>query len=286
MRRFYFLLVLLMPLLSPAQSISPQRVAKLKASTVQVSVEGSLQTGSGFFISASGEILTCWHIIEPALKLDSASGRVIFKKIYIRFADGEKQEVIIPEVFYNKLYLNAVQADYCLLTPVKTLTKNFSWFKLGDLTKINEGQELYSCSYPVNTAIPFISKGILSNKFIDSSAYIMIGSTKQPIKREAALLDMVMNAGQSGAPVIVFGATPEEDEVIGIANFLLSPYGYSLDKLSSTYADEKINDNDAMMAALSNSVKQFAEVFGNSTTGISACLSINVFLRDVRVLKK
>ena len=135
MRKFLLFLICV-PLCVFSQSISPERVTKIKAATVRVTIEGIAAPGSAFFISASGELLTCWHVIEPAFLRDSLGNMRSLRKIYIEESNGNKSEVSIPLSFYQKLYLNARGMDYCLLAPVKPFTKPMTFYKPGDLAQM------------------------------------------------------------------------------------------------------------------------------------------------------
>ncbi len=289
--RKIFLLLWLCPLFALSQSLSPERVAKIKSATVRVSIEGSRETGTAFFISASGELLTCWHVIEPALRRDSVGNLVRILPIYIQSADGTKTQVSIPAVFYQQLYLSARSNDYCLLSPVKPFTKTVIFFNPGNLSKVAEGQEVYTCGYPNGMAQPFISKGILSTKYIDSSTYIIKNGVEKKLNREVALLDLTLNKGNAGGPIITLGTTIADDEVIGIADLMITPFGQTAEEIQvisnakSTTADTD-DPGAAAMGIVLSSMKLVSSVINNSTHGISACLSLNQFLNDIKTLKK
>ena len=74
-----------------SQSLSPERVAKIKSATVRVIVEGGISIGTGFFINDKGLIITCWHVVLPALQ----NG----KRTYIQFNNNETVEVGIPNIY-------------------------------------------------------------------------------------------------------------------------------------------------------------------------------------------
>jgi len=290
MRKILFF-ILLCPLFTFSQSLSPGRVAKIKSVTVHVSIEGSRETGTAFFISASGELLTCWHVIEPALHRDSLGNLVSISPIYIQSAEVAKTQVSIPAVFYKQLYISARSNDYCLLSPVKPFTKPVIFFNPGNLNKVPEGQEVYTCGYPNSMPQPFISKGILSTKYIDSSTYVLKNGIQKKINREVALLDLTLNKGNAGGPIIALGATINDDEVIGIADLLVTPFGQTSEEIQviSTAKATTADTDDpgaAAMGIVLSSMKLVSSVINNSTHGISACLSLNQFLNDIKLLKK
>ncbi len=281
MRKFLLFLICV-PLFVFSQSITPERVTKIKTATVRVTIEGIAATGSAFFISASGELLTCWHVIEPAFLRDSLGNMRSLRKIYIEEANGTKSEVSIPLSFYQKLYLNARGIDYCLLAPVKPFAKPKIFYKPGDFNKVPEGQELYSCGYPVGMEQPFLFKGVLSTRYIDSSTYYFSKGVQQKIYRDVGLLNLSLNKGCSGGPIIKPGATINDDEVVGIANFMISPYGQSLEEMYSL-SNVATEPNTSPMI---NVIKLFSAVAANVTNGMSSCLSINHFINDIQLLQK
>ncbi len=258
-------------------------MAKVKAATVRISIEGSPSTGTGFFISAAGNLLTSWHVIEPAFIRDSMGNVAGLRKMYMQTANGQKTELSIPLNFYQKLYLSARSNDYCLLSPVKRPDKPVAFFKTGDFTKVPEGQEVYTCGYPLGMLQPFISRGILSTRYIDSSTYITsVDGLQKKIYRDAALLDLALNKGGSGGPVIIPGATAADDQVIGIANFVLGPFGQATEELSAITENPGAESGSPMR----NTLSLFSLIISNTTNGISGCLSINHFLKDIQSLSK
>jgi hypothetical protein len=113
-----------------------------------------------------------------------------------------------------------------------------------------------------------------------------LNSIKKPVYRELSLADITMNIGQSGGPILLAGSN-EEEFVIGIANFLLSPLGRSLEILQTNYGGDKNRDSDdALKVQLSNSITLFSDLFNNMTTGISTFTSIKPFLTDISTINK
>lgn len=279
--------IVLFPLFSRAQSIPEARINRIKTRTVKIFVDGIDLSSSGFYISSSGEVLTCWHTIEPAFHFDSASCKMTLGKIYVQtYPELQKIEYSIPLNFYQKLNASAVANDYCVLTPVKPLVIPVPFFQMGNYDKVLEGQEILSCGYPNGSNLPMINKGIVSSKYIDSSAFMLLNSIKKPVYRELSLADITMNIGQSGGPILLAGSN-EEEFVIGIANFLLSPLGRSLEILQTNYGGDKNRDSDdALKVQLSNSITLFSDLFNNMTTGISTFTSIKPFLTDISTINK
>lgn len=264
-----------------SSSLTRERIDRLKKSVVKISIEESTATGTGFFISENGALLTCWHVITPAIVHDSLGIR--FRKIFIEMTNGSKIEVGIPLIFFEKERLNeqAVSYDFCILVPTKKINSNFSALKLGDYNIANEGDDIYACGYPLGLPYQFVSKGILSTKFVDTVLLHKNNLPDTKVTRNSALLDLTINKGNSGGPIIRIGRTIDEDVVIGIANFNINPFGSTAELLNN---ELKNRDNIVLPTGISltESMKLFSNAIIYSSNGISGCVSINHFLLSTR----
>lgn len=263
-----------------AQSIDPLRISAITKATVKVTVEGSATTGTGFYIAPTGELLTSWHIIESAF-VTGADGKVTVRPIYIEESSGRKREVSVPLLFFNKLYVKAVENDYCMLAPVTKDGSQVPFLKTGDFSKLVSGQELYAAGFTTGSNQLFISKGWFMNRFTDS-AFATNGGNR--IKREAALMDITTSLPFSGGPVIRPGLTPADDEVVGWISFISSPYGHELNKLTNAFGNSRGKDENG--DDIPSTVFQLLNnLFNTATTHISAFYSINTFLKDVKSIQ-
>jgi hypothetical protein len=67
MKKHTLLLIGFLPLFINAQSLSIDRINKIKNATVRILLaDGS--SGTGFLIGDKGTIATCWHVIDTAYK--------------------------------------------------------------------------------------------------------------------------------------------------------------------------------------------------------------------------
>lgn len=267
-----------------SQSLTKDRINKLKHSVVKISIEGSTSTGTGFFISSNGDVLTCWHVIEDALIKDSIGNLVNVKKIYMDIYDGQRKELQIPSVFFNGLNMNAVSNDFCLLSPpLNSFNIKVSFLKIGNFDNIQEGDEVYTSGYPLGLPYQFISRGTLSTKYIDSTLiYQRKGFPDIKIKKSVALLDLTINKGNSGGPIVRLGKHTEDDEVIGIADFLINPFGKNAERLNEEMNMDKMNYKLPSGVSLTDAMKLFSNAIIYSSNGISGCVSINHFLQVLK----
>jgi len=282
----HYLTILLILVLSSqnfgqSTSLNKERISKLKRSVGKISIEGDPSTGTGFFFTVDGAIMTCWHVIKSAIVTDSLYRLKEVKRIFFERATGEKVEVGIPDVFFTikALNENAVVYDFCVLFPIKPVT-DFSWLSLGNFDDIDEGDDIYTCGYPLGLKYQFVSKGILSTKIVDS-VYYFDGSPHNKLPRSLALLDLTINKGNSGGPIVKIGDTIDEDKVIGIANFNINPFGSTAESLNQ---ELKKGQNVVLPTgvSLTESMILFSNAITYSSNGISGCVSINHFLQSAR----
>ena len=81
-----------------------------------------------------------------------------------------------------------------------------------------------------------------------------------------------MNKGNSGGPILKIGST--EDEVIGIATFILNPYANTSQELSNLSANLGVDIEFGGISQVKVN-KLFADAVTNNSIGISGCVSIN-----------
>lgn len=264
-----------------AQSLSPERVTKVKDCTVKITIEGSNATGTGFFVNSNGTLLTCWHVIEPAIVRDPQTHTITdIKKIFIHLSSKEILEVGISKIFFNKSYVQAIAYDYCMLSPLNKQHSIFPYLKIGNFNNTPEGQEVYTCGYPLGINQQFISKGILSTKYVDSSNSVVRNGQLTKMPRSQALLDLTLNKGNSGGAIIKIGQTVNDDEVIGIADFIINPIGGNAEELI-----EQLQQNSGSVfisgVDTNNMFANIIQLLNNTSIGVSGCISINHFLSDL-----
>lgn len=206
---------------------------------------------------------------------------MLLKKLEIEMWDGKRYEYGIVKDYWDTEagIRGSVLFDYCLLgsLPRKISPKNFAVLQIGNFSNVEEGDAVYSCGYPLGIAQQFVSTGILSTKWKDVG-YFNGDSTR----RDVAWLDLTMNRGNSGGPIIKFGKKPEDDKVIGIATFILNPSAHysealieHLGKNSSQFSIGGVNQFDIQA--------NFAKAIANNSIGVSGCISIDHFKITIKV---
>lgn len=290
MKRWTVLLVLLIPIYLNSQSLGSERIERLNKAVVQIYID-TVAAGTGFFINEKGHVATNYHVIKPALKIDKKTSNYLGRKrIYIHLQNGEKIEANIPLFFLGKGHKNAVLYDYISLVPIKKPNSRFETLKIGTWKDINEGDEIYACGFPFGIQQRVISKGMLSTKYQYESGYSLEQIQISSVKVNAAWLDMTMNRGNSGGPVLLMGKNYKKDKVIGMASFILNPYGEQSEYLAKYFTNPETKHTFPFFVNQDfSSTELFAlittSLAGNSL-GVSACISIDYLQEGLEELAK
>ncbi len=250
-------------------------------------MDDSISVGTGFFVSKEGDVATCWHVVASRLSVDERNGRIL-SKIQIELNNGAKYNVGIHNYYINKGNKDAQIYDYCLLVITDRIKSAFDYYNLGSFETVNEGDYVYSCGYPLGIQQQFISSGIFSTKWKDSIKWREPNAknqldTIQTFNREVAWMDLTLNRGNSGGPIILFGNNPKDDFVIGISSFILNPYAKPADEIlihNSRFRNGGGSVFDGISANKVNSL--FAEAIAYNSIGISGCISIDYLKKTLK----
>lgn len=264
--------------ISESQSVSPERISKIKSATARITIDSSNSVGTGFFVNQKGGLLTCWHVIRPAFL------KKPFKKIFVQLNTGEKLEYGIPDIPLNDsdFIKSCIIYDFCFLVPAKPDIRLFSFLNIGNYSDLSEGDGVYTCGYPLGISQQFVSQGIVSTKYQDTISYSKSNILKDKELRNQSLLDLTLNKGNSGGAVV---KTPEEDRVIGIADFIIIPYGQSVDNLYN-YSQNQNADIAIMGISTMKAYQLFSGALSEASNGISGCVSIEYFLKSFQTVQK
>lgn len=254
------------------QSLGKERITMLRESVVRILIEGTA-VGTGFFISEKGWVATCYHVIAPALKYDSAGVKI--SKIEIETYSGEKVEAgIFVPILQHEGRFNAFVHDYALIAPKQKLKSPARFLIPGTTADFEEGDEVYTAGYPLGIKEQFVSKGIISTIWDNKVTLKAPGLPDTTVTSKAAYLDMTLNKGNSGGPIIKMGAFPEDDRVIGIATFILNPYANLSEQLLQIYNNQQgvflvngFNQNEGTKVAL--------QAIANNSIGVSGMYFID-----------
>lgn len=260
--------------------VDPEIIKELKNSTVQILIDGT-PSGTGFFVSEKGEIVTNYHVVDLAkLEIDTR-GRIL-NKLEILTREKNKFTVQFNSYYINKGLKDSQAYDYCLLQVVaKSNSTKFPFLKLGSLADIQEGQEILTCGYPFGIDEQFLSKGLLSTKWKEKRYQLNQKETGELIVtdsfyRDVAYLDLTTNKGNSGGAIAIV-TKDNRLLVIGIASFILTPAAQQSEELL-----KKIDYLKTQMAFMAG-IDVLAELYNlalatsNNSVGISGLISIDYF---------
>lgn len=261
-----------------SQEQTVERLLKIKRSTVQILINNEPK-GTGFLVSEDGMLLTNWHVIEiqnNGLKTLKLADFINIKAITYK---NDTIDFKFINEFFSPKYFNEAQAfDFCILTPKKRL-KVEHFLIIGSSKEILEGTTVYTCGYPLNLKVPFISTGMLSTKFDENISVNGVVS-----KRNLMYLDLTLNPGNSGGALMVMGNTPQEDKVIGIVSFIVTPFFQEINSFND-YVDKmrKKGSVSIMGVDFLEFAKNVNSTLNANSVGISGSISIDC-IKDI--LKK
>lgn len=261
---------------SSAQTLSLERVKKIKSSTVRITIAGVPVSGTGFFITDNGLLLTCFHVISPSYVNKGDS--IYFRQIYITTYTGQTYEYgIVNGMKSDTNFAKTCQAfDFAVLAPVKPYKIKMPFLNLGSMENVLEGSEIYTSGYPLTLKDQFLSKGIVAAKNVDSFNILTTKTGEYRMPRNQALLDLTLNPGNSGGAIMKVASRVEEDEVIGIADFIVNPIAPYVASLTNMFQEVAQKGSIALMGI--DPVKMyslFTNIMANTSVGISGCVSIN-----------
>nr|WP_298997261.1 serine protease [uncultured Allomuricauda sp.] len=274
MKKLFVLLIL--PFLVHSQSLGKERIRLLDNSIVRIYIENQV-SGTGFMVNKNGLVATCHHVVYPAFIWNAKNKYAGMKKIFVEFDDGEKIEVKPTNHFLNNQtgYYDGKALDVMLLKLQSTPNFEYEILKMSKWDTVNEGDAIYTCGFPLSINVRFISKGVLSTKWIKDYDMFSNGKLFKNYEISAAWADITLNRGNSGGPIIKMGKKPKEDVVIGLASFLHNPGGNDAEKFSKAYRDA-FNKTDNKGAK--GLYKQWELVFNsvsNNSLGISGIISVD-----------
>ncbi len=244
---FYYASVVCTPL-------NPDMIDRIKKATVYIKVvhdfpltgDQVTTTGSGFFISKYGHIITNYHVVQPQISIYNLNIPAPVKELQVICNSGRKDYVVMPAVLLNRDEENDIailKISDTLLTPFLTIDSKEELF---------ETMSLWVFGYPSGDQITVIQRGpeiTVSKGAISSLRHDDCGNLSH------IQIDAQVNAGNSGGPVI-----NEKGMVIGVVRMILNtgvnfviPCRYIDSLISKTPIEKKYIDTALLHVTLTPS---------------------------------
>ena len=280
--RSSLLSIVVMLLVHPAaaqdRAAMRERYRRIKESTVKMVVDGQ-RTASGF---AVGEdlVVTNFHVIQKAvpapndqidigfaanIEVELQDGRRFAAKPHSSLMEKKFKEESGKDVIAEKKFKEVLGKDVILLSISEKVLRPL---KVGRFADVEEGDTIYLAGYPFGIDQVIVTRGVLSTKWKAP------GNMGQGGLRDVAWLDVSMTTGNSGGPVVVISDKPENDVVIGVANFVLSPFAENAEQLITI-----ANSTPGNVVMMGVDFKKFFAVVGSAIAtqshGVGGCIAID-----------
>ena len=208
------------------REVMRQRVQKAKESTVRILVNG-IPAGTGFAVTKN-LIATNFHVVQHVAAAPTGQTQVTYAAaIQVQLTDGRVLPANPHPSVAGTNLAAALGRDVTLLA---VQVNDLKPLRVGRFADIAEGDRVYLAGYPLGIEQVVAATGILSTKWKAP------GHFGQGGPRDVAWLDVTMNRGNSGGPVVSLADDPAQDVVIGIANFNLNPFGQRAEELAKVAA--------------------------------------------------
>jgi S1-C subfamily serine protease len=242
-----------------------QRLTQIKRSTVRI-LTGGQASGTGFVISRDGLIATCFHVVQYIQATPDGQTQITYaSSIEVEFSDGNKLPATVHKSCQNQGILEALSKDYCIL---EVKSRNLVPLPLGTFADAYEGADIYLCGFPLGINQPVVAAGMFSTKWTTS------GYLHQESNREVAWLDVTINRGNSGGPIVLIGKELKDDKVIGIASFGLNPFAHSAEEFIQIV--QRFPGNVVLMGVdFTKFATLIGEALASNSLGVSGCVSID-----------
>lgn len=256
--------------INPKDESMRQRVLNAKEITVKIIVNGH-PAGSGFVVSSNGLIITCFHVVQSLQPAPNNQTNITYaQNIEVEFNNNTRLPATVHPTCQNNGFMQALSKDYCLL---QVNAQNLFTLPIGNFSDIQEGDEIYLCGYPLGISQSVVSNGMLSTKW-STSGYLGQGNS-----RDVAWLDITMNNGNSGGPIILLSDNPANDKIIGIATFGLNPFAKQAEELV-----KMVQGFPGNVAIMGVDFKKFSTLIGTAlatnSLGVNGCVAID-YLKTV-----
>ncbi len=263
-----------------SQSLGQERIDKLNNTVVRITIDSTNSSGTGFVCTKTGWVATNNHVVQPAFYRNPKNNQIdSVRLIKAEFRDERVVEYIVMPDYYGDEYLDGVTKDYIILIPRIKDDKEYDFLRIGKWEDVNEGDEVYTAGYPLAIRQRVISKGLFSTKWSSQEYLQLENGVLRPFKREVAWVDLTLNKGNSGGPIIRMGKKPKKDLVVGLATFLWNPYAQTSTTLANKI-NEYENKVDSKALTTNKVIAYVLEAVSKNSLGLSGAVpSDGIYLK-------
>lgn len=241
-----------------------ERINRAKSGTVRVLVNGN-PAGSGFAV-AKNLIVTDFHVVQSMTPTPTGQTQIGYAgTIQVQLQDGRTLPATPHATVLGQGLQYAIGKDVALLS---VQVDDLAPLRLGRFSDVKEGDSIYLVGYPLGVEQSIVAVGIVSTKW-KTSGYLGQGGD-----RDVAWLDVTMNKGNSGGPVLRLADDAAQDAVIGIANFSLNPFAQHAEEFASVAA--AFPGNVVIMGV---DFKKFSVLVGaalaSQSHGVGGCIAVD-----------
>lgn len=214
MKKIPFFIILIVTTTIHSTSISRETIDRIKKATVYIKVlhtfpltgDEVTSTGTGFFISEFGHIITNYHVVQPQLPLYGLNFPAPVIKISIIKNSGAKEYEVIPATLLARDEDN----DIALLK-ISNVT-DVPFITLDSREKLIETMSIWIFGYPFGDEFTVIQRG--PEITVGKGSISALRHDDRGILSQIQI-DAPVNPGNSGGPVI-----SESGSVIGVVRML------------------------------------------------------------------
>ena len=206
-------------------------IAKCRMSVGQVICRDFNQTGSGFFISEDGWLLTNNHVIHR-IEIDDKTYAITVnysKEIYVKSDKG----IFLAHLLLNEESDRPVVYDYAVLKIDSTVD---SYLTTAEPREIHLGEDVIAVGFPLDFEEPIFTKGVISSIVVRPSRINSLHKVR------TVLTDALITYGSSGGPLV----RVLDEQVIGINSMPHLIKDLLLDRLYKYLTIEEVKNNIAL----------------------------------------
>ncbi|MFS4466548.1 trypsin-like serine protease [Maribacter sp. 2210JD10-5] len=160
--------------------------------------------------------------------------------------------------------------------------------KVGNWSDIEDGDLVYTSGYPHRRNERVTAKGMFSTKY-QKRVKPKYSRNDSIYEVEAARLDLTVNNGNSGGPLIRLGKSHKRDIVVGLISFKLNPNGSTFGEYADLFyrwANDTLVTKTTEMKDVKLSLSYLYRAAANNSLGVSGAVTIDGLEQKLKMLNQ